>query len=194
MTNNVVITSACHGITFASIHNSLIADNTVVEDGLVFDARLRRRHQRWRRHARRSVKHQHRRTEQSYQPAQHRHSRYRRCRRITMSPCVAARGRSCRGTSTASSNIFSQPGTYTNGNIIDTGGTKGEFVNFNPAALTYTVMLKSGAAGHWRGNRGSADHRHPRRHAHGSVRCGSVFVSVLKACKPGHFALISPYP
>jgi hypothetical protein len=35
VTNNVVITSACHGITFASIHNSLIADNTVVEDGLV---------------------------------------------------------------------------------------------------------------------------------------------------------------
>ncbi len=39
-----------------------------------------------------------------------------------------------------------QPGTYGNGNIIETGGTKGEFVNFNPAALTYTVMLKSGAA------------------------------------------------
>ena len=35
MTNNVVITSACHGITFQSIHNSLIANNTVVEDGLV---------------------------------------------------------------------------------------------------------------------------------------------------------------
>ena len=35
VTNNVVITSACHGITFASIHNSLIANNTVVEDGLV---------------------------------------------------------------------------------------------------------------------------------------------------------------
>src|ERR1700722_14563585 len=34
VTNNVVITSACHGITFESIHNSLIADNTVVEDGL----------------------------------------------------------------------------------------------------------------------------------------------------------------
>ena len=34
VTNNVVVTSACHGITFQSIHNSLIANNTVVEDGL----------------------------------------------------------------------------------------------------------------------------------------------------------------
>jgi hypothetical protein len=35
VTNNVVVTSACYGISFASIHNGLIADNTVVEDGLV---------------------------------------------------------------------------------------------------------------------------------------------------------------
>ena len=40
---------------------------------------------------------------------------------------------------------LTQPGTYTNGNIIDTGGTKAEFLNFNPATLTYTVLLKSTA-------------------------------------------------
>jgi hypothetical protein len=40
---------------------------------------------------------------------------------------------------------ISQPGTYMNGNIIDTGGAKSEFVNFNPATLTYTVLLKSTA-------------------------------------------------
>ena len=34
VTNNVVITSACHGITFESIHNGLIANNTVLNDGL----------------------------------------------------------------------------------------------------------------------------------------------------------------
>jgi hypothetical protein len=39
----------------------------------------------------------------------------------------------------------SKVGTYTNGNIIDTGGTKAEFVNFSPSALTYNVLLKSGA-------------------------------------------------
>ncbi len=34
VTNNVIVTSACHGITFESIHNSLIANNTVLNDGL----------------------------------------------------------------------------------------------------------------------------------------------------------------
>ena len=38
-----------------------------------------------------------------------------------------------------------KPGTYANSNIIDTGGPKSEFVNFNPATLTYNVMLKAGA-------------------------------------------------
>jgi hypothetical protein len=32
-----------------------------------------------------------------------------------------------------------------NGNIIETQGAKGEFVNFNPGTLTYTVLLKSSA-------------------------------------------------
>ena len=36
-------------------------------------------------------------------------------------------------------------GAYTNGNIIDTGGAKSEFINFNPSTLTYNVLLKSGA-------------------------------------------------
>jgi hypothetical protein len=41
--------------------------------------------------------------------------------------------------------FISQTGTYMNGNIIETEGAKGEFVNFNPATLTYTVLLKSSA-------------------------------------------------
>jgi hypothetical protein len=32
-----------------------------------------------------------------------------------------------------------------NGNIIETEGAKGEFVNFSPATLTYTILLKSSA-------------------------------------------------
>jgi hypothetical protein len=35
VTNNVVVTSACWGMYMASLHNSLIASNTVLEDGLV---------------------------------------------------------------------------------------------------------------------------------------------------------------
>ena len=41
--------------------------------------------------------------------------------------------------------ILPTAGTYANGNIIDSGGTKAEFVNFNPPALTFNVLLKSGA-------------------------------------------------
>ena len=49
VTNNVVITNTCWAIAFSSIHNSLIANNTVAEDGPV-DARLHR--PRFRRNAR----------------------------------------------------------------------------------------------------------------------------------------------
>ena len=49
------------------------------------------------------------------------------------------------GTSTASSQILGNPGAYANGNIIDSGGAKSEFVSFNPSTLTYNLMLKAGA-------------------------------------------------
>ena len=42
-------------------------------------------------------------------------------------------------------NILANPEPTCNGNIIETEGAKGEFVNFNPATLTYTVLLKSTA-------------------------------------------------
>jgi hypothetical protein len=35
VTNNVIVTSACWGIALGSLHNSLVASNTVLEDGLV---------------------------------------------------------------------------------------------------------------------------------------------------------------
>jgi Right handed beta helix region len=35
VTNNVIVTSACWGMNLASIHDSLIANNTVVDDGMV---------------------------------------------------------------------------------------------------------------------------------------------------------------
>jgi hypothetical protein len=35
VTNNVIITSGCTGIAISSVHNGLIANNTVLEDGLV---------------------------------------------------------------------------------------------------------------------------------------------------------------
>jgi hypothetical protein len=35
VTNNVIVTSSCYAMGLASLHNSLIADNTALEDGLV---------------------------------------------------------------------------------------------------------------------------------------------------------------
>jgi parallel beta-helix repeat protein len=39
VTNNVVVTSACWGIFFSSVHNGKIINNTVVADGLIPSAR-----------------------------------------------------------------------------------------------------------------------------------------------------------
>ena len=39
----------------------------------------------------------------------------------------------------------SKVGTYPNGNIIDAGGAKAEFVNFSPSTLTYNLLIKAGA-------------------------------------------------
>src|ERR1700722_5225871 len=144
VTNNVVITSACTGISFASIHNSLIANNTVVEDGLfstpgcvaAIDAG----------------------------GATHegplstnttiRNNLTSQLNIDTRDPGVAADHNVvlCCGPGPFISwyvngvaQFLSQTGTYMNGNVIETQGAKGEFVNFNPATLTYTVLLKSNA-------------------------------------------------
>jgi hypothetical protein len=141
VTNNVVVTSACYGIGFASIHNSLIADNTVVEDGLFSTpgcvAGI------------------------SVGGATHEGpvSTNTVVKNNLMSQLnidtrdvglvaehnvvLAGHGIVWYVNGVIQYNI--KPGTYGVGNIIETEGTNGEFVNFNPAALTYTVMLKSGA-------------------------------------------------
>jgi hypothetical protein len=143
VTNNVVITSACHGITFGSIHNSLIANNTVVEDGLfptpgcvaainVGGA--------------------------THQGAASSNTAVRNnlasrlsidTRNIGMTADHNV-GLCCAGPEfswyvNGVVQYMSKVGTYTSGNIIDAGGAKSEFLNFNPSTLTYTVLLKSGA-------------------------------------------------
>jgi hypothetical protein len=143
VTNNVVITSACHGITFGSIHNSLIANNTVVEDGLfptpgcvaainVGGA--------------------------THQGAASSNTAVRNnlasrlsidTRNIGMTADHNV-GLCCAGPEfswyvNGVVQYMSKAGTYTSGNIIDAGGAKSEFLNFNPSTLTYTVLLKSGA-------------------------------------------------
>ena len=142
VTNNVIVTSACHGITFTSIHNSLIANNTVVEDGLVsvpgcvaainvggasHEGPL----------STNTVVRNNLTSELN----------------ITVSGVAADHNVAlCCGISPSISwyvngvvQYLVKPGTYMNSNIIDSGGANSEFVNFSPSTLTYTVLLKAGA-------------------------------------------------
>jgi hypothetical protein len=144
VTNNVIVTSACWGISFGSIHNSLIADNTVVEDGLVSTPGCT---------AAISIGGQTHEGPISSNTVV-RNNLSSQLDIDNRDPGVVADNNValCCGPGPFMSwyvngviQYFSQPGAYGNGNIIETLGTKGEFVNFNPAALTYTVMLKSGA-------------------------------------------------
>jgi hypothetical protein len=144
VTNNVVITSACHGITFASIHNGLIANNTVLNDGLFSVPGCV--------------------TAINVGGASHEG-------RVSTNTAVRNNISSQLNVDTRVTGLvpdhnivlccgpgpfiswyvngvvqyLSQPGAYMNGNIIETEGARGEFVNFNPATLTYTVLLKSSA-------------------------------------------------
>jgi hypothetical protein len=143
VTNNVVITSACWGIVFSSIHNSLIANNTVVDDGLVATPGCT---------ASVSV------GDKTHEGASSSNTVVRnnvasQLNVYTLDSGVVADNNValCCVSPEISWYVngvvqyLGKPGTYTNGNIIDTGGAKSEFLNFNPSTLTYKVMLKAGA-------------------------------------------------
>ena len=144
VTNNVVITSACHGITFESIHNSLIADNTVVEDGLfptpgcvaainVGGAT---------REGPVSTNTVVRNNLTSQLNIDTRDTGVVPDHNVVL--CCGP-GPFISWYVNGVAQFLSQPGAYMNGNIIETEGAKGEFLNFNPATFTYTIMLKSSA-------------------------------------------------
>lgn len=143
VTNNVVITSACWGIAFSSIHNGLIARNTVVEDGLVATPGCA---------ASVSV------GDKTHQGTSSSNTAVRNnlASRVTVDTRDSGVGADHNVGVSGISPVFTwyvggvaqnlgKPGTYANGNIIDSGGPKSEFVNFNPATLTYNLMLKAGA-------------------------------------------------
>jgi hypothetical protein len=143
VTNNVVITSACWGISFSSIHNSLIANNTVVEDGLVATPGCA---------AGVTVGA----TTYLGAPSSNTVVRNNLASRLSVdnrnSGVEADHNVGISGASPQFSwyvsgvpQYYGKPGIYANGNVIDTGGAKSEFVNFNPATLTFNVMLKAGA-------------------------------------------------
>jgi Right handed beta helix region len=144
VTNNVVITSACPGIAFSSIHDSVIADNTVVEDGLFSVPGC----------------------VAAITVGGATHEGPLSTNTVVRNNLTSQLNVDTRDTGVVPDHnvvlccgpgpfitwyvngvvqFLSQTGTYMNGNIIETEGTKGEFLNFNPATLTYTVLLKSSA-------------------------------------------------
>jgi hypothetical protein len=143
VTNNVVITSACHGITLESIHNSLIAGNTVVEDGLVpiqgCVAALE------------VGGATHEGPESTNTTV--RDNLTSRLYVATFDTGVTADhnvAMCCNAPEIAwyvngVVQYYSQPGTYANSNIIDTGGASAEFANFSPSTMAYYVELKATA-------------------------------------------------
>jgi hypothetical protein len=144
VTNNVVVTSACHGITFSSIHNGLIANNTVVNDGLVSVPGCI---------AAINVGGASNEGPQSTNTVV-RGNLSSQLNIDTLNTGVVPDHNVvlCCGPGPFISwyvngvvQYLSQPGTYMNGNVIDTEGAKGEFVNFSPSTMTYTIMLKSNA-------------------------------------------------
>jgi hypothetical protein len=145
VTNNVVITSACWGIAFSSIHKSLIANNTVVADGRVATPGCAG--------ANVAV------GDKTHQGASSSNTVVRnnltsQLEVYNISYSVEADHNVAMLGSFSPEIVWyvngepqyiGKPGTYANSNIIDSGGPKSEFVNFNPATLTYDVLLKANA-------------------------------------------------
>jgi hypothetical protein len=144
VTNNVVITTACWGIAFSSVHGGLIANNTVVNDGLLPSS-------------------------SACSPAvsvgdkTHEGSSSNGVPVINnlanvvtvynLDPGVAASHNVGMATAGAVfawyvggvATYYGSPGTYGISNIIAAGGPASEFVDFDPSTLTYNVKLKAGA-------------------------------------------------
>jgi hypothetical protein len=143
VTNNVVITSACWAIAFSSIHNSLVANNTVVEDGAavapgcIASVSVGDKTNEGPSSSNTVVRN----NLASQVNVYNLDSGVEADHNVAMC-CL---GREISWYVNGAIQYLSNPGTYANGNIIDAGGAKSEFVNFNPATLTYNVMLKAGA-------------------------------------------------
>lgn len=142
VSNNVVVTSACWGIDFSSIHKSRIVNNTVVGDGLIATPGCTatvaigdKTHEgpsssntvlRNNLASRLIIDNRNSGVEADHNVIMH----------GSVEPLIAwyAGG---------AIQYLGDPGTYAGSNVIDSGGTASEFVNFNPARLTYNLMLKS---------------------------------------------------
>ena len=142
VSNNVVVTSSCYGIGFASVNGGLIVNNTTVADGLLATAGNckpginigDKTHQG-----------------SSSQGVTVRNNLTNSVSIDNLDPGVTADhnvGMATSGTAVFSwyvngvTQFFGAPGSY-GSNIIAAGGPAAEFVDFDPALLTYNLKLKA---------------------------------------------------
>jgi hypothetical protein len=144
VTNNVVITSSCNGIVYSSLQGGLIANNTVLNDGLlatpggckpVIAVGP---------------------TTSGGSPSKLVAVRNNLASAISIDNLlVGVEADHNVGIDTGGAvfawavngveQFYGSPGTYGNANVIEAGGTKAEFVNFDPPTYTYNVMLLKAA-------------------------------------------------
>ena len=144
VTNNIVVTTACAGISFSSVHGGLIANNTAVNDRLLSNSSIcspgigvgDKTHQG-----------------SSSNGVALRNNLANQMTVYNLDPGVTADHNV--GMATAGpvfvwyvnrvGTYYGSPGTYGNANIIAAGGPAAEFVDFDPSTLTYNLKLKADA-------------------------------------------------
>jgi hypothetical protein len=145
VTNNVIVTSACWGIVYASIHDSMIANNTVLNDGLIPMSG----------NCAPTVAIEDK-TPESVSSSNSilRNNLANALEVYNLDPGVQMDHNvsvSTKGNGYLSKyddgiiSYFSAPGDYARDNSIDSGGVAEEFREFSPSTLTYNLELKSGA-------------------------------------------------
>jgi parallel beta-helix repeat protein len=157
VTNNVVVTSACWGIFFSSVHNGKIINNTVVADGLlpmpgnckpavVVGDKTHEGASSSDNIIRNNIAN----SLSIYNPDPN----------MTMDHniCLGINGR-CQILTYVDGKpkwgVY-KPGEYADHNIIDRRGAEGMFVGFDPAKFVYDLRLKSGAIAIGAGNSAEA--------------------------------------
>jgi hypothetical protein len=150
ITNNVIVTASCYAVFLSSIHNSLIANNTAVNDGLISLPGCApvtgvgdKTHEGL--SSNNTVVRNNITPELAVVTA---NSGVEADHNVVLC-CNDQTGGLLAWQVNGVFQFLGSPGMYSNGpnvnNIIDRLGPTGEFLNFSPSTLTYNLMLKPGA-------------------------------------------------
>ena len=183
VTNNVIVTSSCWGIFYASLHNSKIINNTAVDDGT--DAGTKNPAGKVVCHPSISVGDKSHEGPSSNDVTMRNNiasnlTIYNLDPNMTMDHniCLAINGK-CQIVSYVNGKPdwgMIKPGMHGDHNLIDGRGAGGMFVSFDPAKLVYDVRLKPGAPAVGTGNSAEA----PPVDITGAPRAGRVDIGAYQ--------------